>query len=110
MRLVNEEVSFPETLTVTQTQGKIVNAIHYSEQQDTFYVRDVTSGGLHFQAVLKKQGAKYVAFALKQVNEVFPETAAFSAANASLFFPQVEMSGKNYQLSFDYTNPNKYSY
>ena len=98
----NEEVSFPETLTVTQTQGKIVNAIHYNEQQETFYVRDVTASGLHFQAVLKKQGAKYVAFALKQVNEVFPETATFSAANASLFFPQVEMSGKYYQLSFDY--------
>ena len=98
----NGETSFPETLTLTQTQGKTVNAVHYNEDKNTFYIRDVTLDDLHFQAVLKKQGTQYVAFEVKQNAEIFPYKATFSAINKSLILPKVNMSGKDYHLTFDY--------
>lgn len=98
----NKDVSFPETLIITQTQGKSVIPTEYDDQQTTVYLRDVIVDGQHLQAALELQGSNFVVSAFGEATGQYSPAAQFDAASGKLIIPHALVFGKEYQATFNY--------
>lgn len=96
------DISFPETLTITQTKGKSVIPAQYDEQKTTVYLRDVLVNGQHLQAALELQENKFVVIAYSNAPEQFSPAAEFDLESAILTVPHALAFGKDYQATFKY--------
>jgi hypothetical protein len=98
----NEDVSFPETLIINQTQGKTVFPTQYDEQRATVYLRDVVVNGQHLQAALELQGNRFVVVAFSAAPKQFSPAAQFDTDSGKLTIPLALVFGKDYQATFKY--------
>lgn len=97
---VKGEVSFPETLTVTQTQGDVVYPVQYDERLTTVYLRDVEYQGQHYQVALELKGDKFVLVAASLAPKTYNLSARFDPATDILTIPHALVFGKPYQARF----------
>ena len=99
---VQEEVSLPEILSITQTQGKTVIPALYDDQLAVVYLRDVLVGEQHLQVALELQGDKFVAIAVSAAPKQYAPAAKFDFESGILNIPHALVFGKNYQATFKY--------
>lgn len=98
------EVSFPETLTVTQNQGKDILPVHYDDSQAVVYFRDVEAGGQHYQAALEQHNGQFVLTALSETDARYNVPAQYDAATGLLTIPQASAFGHLYQATMRQIN------
>ena len=96
------EVSFPETLTITQNQGAEVTPVQYDEERAVVYLRDVEVNDQHLQVALESQGDKFVAIAVSDAPKQYTPAAKFDFGSGLLTIPHAKVLGKNYQATFKY--------
>ncbi len=94
------DVSFPETLTVTQPQGNEVYPVQYDENLETVYLRDVEYQGQHYQVALESKGARFMIVAASPAPQTFNPSARFDDANNLLTIPHALAFGKPYEARF----------
>ncbi len=97
---IQGEVSFPETLTVTQNQGDAVYPVQYDEKLTTVYLRDVEYQGQHYQAALELKGNKFILVAASLAPKTYTLPAQFDSATNMLTIPNALVFGKPYQARF----------
>ncbi len=93
------EVSLPETLTVTQTQGAAISAVQYDEATESIWFRDVIADGVHFQASLQLQNGVFVLTAADNAIEFYDSAAIFDSQTGMLNIPKAAVFGQVYQAT-----------
>ncbi len=94
------DISFPETLTLTQAQGNDVYPVQYDESLATVYLRDVEYQGQHYQVALESKGNRFVMVAASPAPQTFNPSARFDNANNLLTIPHALAFGKPYEARF----------
>ena len=97
---VQGEISFPETLTVTQPQGGEVYPVQYDENLATVYLRDVEFQGQHYQVALESKGDRFVMVAASPALQSFSPAAQFDDVSNLLTVPHALVFGKPYKARF----------
>ena len=92
------DVSFPETLAVTQPQGNEVYPVQYDESLETVYLRDVEYQGQHYQVALEYKGDRFVVVAASPALQIFNPAAQF--VDDLLIIPHALAFGKPYKARF----------
>ena len=96
----NKDASFPETLIIEQSIGKLVAPAQYDEQLAVVYLRDVMVDGKHKQFALKQQGNTFVSFAVNDAVKQYSPAATFDATTGKLTIPHALVFGQEYQGVF----------
>ncbi len=96
----NEDVSYPETLVINQTQGKTVYPTEYNEILQTVYLRDIVVNGQHLQAALELQGDIFKVITYSEAPNQYIPAAQFDMATGKLTIPHVLAFGQAYQATF----------
>ncbi len=93
----NYEISSPEVLLVTQTQGKSVSPAVYDAKQTTLYLRDVMVGGKHYQAVLQLENGQFQLLSYSPAFNTYSPAANFDSGTHLLTIPLAQAFGQQYQ-------------
>lgn len=91
------DMSAPEIMLVTQTQGNNVMSAVYDDKQTTLYLRDVTVGEQHFQAALQLDNGQFKLLTASPASGKFASPASFDAGSNVLNIPLARAFGQNYQ-------------
>lgn len=94
-----QEVSSPETVSITQTVGKPINPSVYDSSNNILYLRDVTVGEQHYQAALQWQNGQFLLKAANKISHTFSPAASFDPDVNQLNIPEVLVAGKMYQAN-----------
>jgi len=94
------DISFPETLIITQPQGKDVYPVQYDENLETVYLRDVEYQGQHYQVALESKDNRFVMIAASPAPQIFSPAAQFDDASDLLIIPHALAFGKPYEARF----------
>ena len=98
------EVSFPETVTVTQAQGKAVSAAIYDDSIKKLYLRDIEVNGERLQVVLELQSDQFVVTEYSKAPQQYQPSAKFDPSSGRVTIPYVDVAGTIYQATLKHVD------